>query len=133
MITAVDTSVLLDVFAAHPDRLERSQVAVRRCLQEGMLIVSAVVVAELRPCFTSREALRAALELLGVELVPLSWEAAALAGEAWLKYRRAGGQREHLIPDFLIAAHALAASERLLTRDRGFYRRWFKELEILEP
>ena len=35
MITAVDTSVLLDVFAAQPDHLASSQAALRRCMREG--------------------------------------------------------------------------------------------------
>lgn len=33
----------------------------------------------------------------------------------------------------LIGAHALTAADRLLTRNRGFYRAHFTDLEILDP
>lgn len=37
-----------------------------------------------------------------------------------------------LVPDFLIGAHAQLRGGRLLTRDRGFYRRFFSKLRIIE-
>ncbi len=133
MISAVDTSVLLDVFAADPVHMNGSREMLRKAMREGKLVICDVVLAELRPCFRGDEKLVKALETIAVEYLPTSRNAALKAGEAWLHYRRKGGKRDHLVPDFLVAAHAQDCAERLLTRDRGFYRRWFKGLTILQP
>jgi predicted nucleic acid-binding protein len=58
-------------------------------------------------------------------------ECADVAGALWREYRRSGGQRTRLIADFLIGAHAQVRGSRLLTRDRGFFRRYFIGLEVL--
>jgi len=63
----------------------------------------------------------------------LDVDAARTAGVAWADYRRRGGSRKRVIADFLIGAHALAYADRLLTRDRGFYRSYFSGLEIFDP
>lgn len=134
MITAVDTSVLLDVFSASPKYLAASQSALRAARQRGRIIVCDIVVAELRPHFQSRSPLETALfETLAADFVPCDRDTALLAGETWKAYRDSGGARQQLIPDFLVAAHAKTMADCLLTRDRGFYRRWFKSLKVVEP
>ena len=50
---------------------------------------------------------------------------------AHLQRRR--GRAARVVPDFLIAAHAQLTADRLLARDRGYYRDYFKKLVLLEP
>jgi predicted nucleic acid-binding protein len=65
---------------------------------------------------------------MGLGFDPVEDPAAELAGQSWRAYRRSGGTRERIVSDFLVAAHALHRADRLLSRDRGFYRRAFAEL-----
>lgn len=60
-------------------------------------------------------------------------DAALAAGSAWREHRRRGGGRNRIIADCLIGGHALVQADRLLARDRGFYRSNFEGLTVLDP
>lgn len=107
MITAVDTSVLLDVFGADPRFGPSSKQAVRRVLREGTLVACEVVRAELGAAFPAPELLERATTQLGVRFEPLSLQASLRAGDAWRAYRARGGPSTRVATDFLIGAHAL--------------------------
>ena len=114
--TLVDSSVLLDVFTEDTEWLEWSQTHLAEAAQRGVLILNAVVLAEIAPRFERIETLRETLPSMSViEEIPLA--AAFLAGHAHASYRRAGGPREAILPDFLIGAHAAVTNRPLLTRD----------------
>lgn len=133
MITAVDTSVLLDVFGGDPEFGARSADTLRESIAEGSVIACDIVWAETCASFAEPTEAEAALTRLRIDFSPLDSSASLACGQHWRAYRRTGGTRERVIADFLIGAHALANSDRLLTRDRGFYRRYFKQLLVLDP
>lgn len=128
MITAVDTSVLLDVFLADDRFGPQSAEWLREAYDRGSIVVCDIVYAELAPAFPDRRALDDALRQINAMESPIDRAIAHDAGVRWRRYRRAGGRRSRIITDFLIGAHAVAAAETFLTRDRGFYRGYFPEL-----
>ncbi|MGH9353476.1 MAG: type II toxin-antitoxin system VapC family toxin [Terriglobia bacterium] len=133
MITAVDTNILLDLFG--PDNVfgPDSANAVRTVLAEGTLVACEVVWAEVAGTFPSAAATEHSLSRLGLGFSAIAAATAIEAGRAWKTYRQRSGSRSRVVADFLIGAHASCQADRLLTRDRGFYRSYFKHLAILDP
>lgn len=131
MVTAVDSSVLFDVLGADPRFGPGSRQALRAALNRGALVVCPIVWAEVRARFPDHESMERAMADAGLQFDPFDEACSDLAGRLWGEYRRAGGSRERLAADFLIGAHAQLRGGRLLSRDRGFYRRYFAQLEIL--
>lgn len=133
MITAVDTSVLLDVLLPDPVFGPASAQALRQAISEGGLIACEVVWAEVGALFPSASEAATALDDLTVGFSAMGADEAGTAGRAWSAYRARGGSRDRMVADFLIGAHAAGRSDRLLTRDRGFYRKDFSGLPLLDP
>jgi predicted nucleic acid-binding protein len=133
VITAVDASVLLDVFGADTTFGPRSMTALSRCQAEGSVVACDVVWAETGASFKTASDAAAAFASSRIDFSPLATKGSLTASESWRAYREAGGSQERVIADFLIGAHALTQADRLLTRDRGFYRRYFAALDVIDP
>jgi predicted nucleic acid-binding protein len=154
MTTAVDTNILFDLVAPDSEHYELSSQALAERSNSEPLIISEAVYAEIAPLFSDQQDLERFLSDLTVSLERTSRRALHLAGLTWREYlrRRTGftcrscgrrqsvdcgncgatiSTRQHLITDFLIGAHAHVHAGRLLTRDRGYYARYFPDLNLV--
>ena len=132
MVVAVDSSVLWSIFKEESDARVWLNFLVAAS-SDHALVVCDIVVAELAPYFPSLEAMKARLADLDMDFDPISESTAFSAGLTFREYRRQGGPRQRLLPDFLIAAHGIYQANALAARDLGFMRRYFPNLNLVQP
>lgn len=133
MTVLVDSNVLLDVMTADSAWGEWSTEMLERLASREVLVINALVFAEVSIGFGSIEGLDEALPVELYRREALPYEAAFLAGKVFVRYRAAGGTKRSPLPDFYIGAHAAVAGHRLLTRDASRYRTYFPSVDLIAP
>ena len=131
--TLVDSNILLDVATNDPAWSEWSAQALEAAANESSLAINALIYAEVSIGYGRIEELEQAIPGTTFKREPLPYEAAFLAGKAFLQYRRRGGLRTTPLPDFYIGAHAAVSDFRILTRDPRRYRTYFPTVDLIVP
>ena len=128
MTTAIDSCVIIDIFKEDPLFMESSRESLKQAYEEGDLVISSCVIAEVFPIIG--EVIKEFITDYKIHYIPNTLEGDLLAGEIYSSYLTNGGKRGRIVPDFLIASHAYHHADRLLTRDNGFNRSYFPKLVI---
>ena len=131
--TLVDSNVLLDIATNDAAWFDWSSQALESAANESPLAINAIIYAEVWIGFQRIEDLESAIPSSLFRRDALPFEAAFVAGKAFLQYRRRGGGRATPLPDFYIGAHAAVAGFRLLTRDPKRYQTYFPSVELIAP
>ena len=154
MITAIDTNILLDILGGDLGYGKKSIELLEKYNRLGSLIISPIVYSELLVLFLKKHEIKIAISKLeeflrdmDIQILDFSREDFNLSAEAWQSFsnvkqvicpkcgtvnkfncRKCGLAvvwRNHLITDFLIGAHAQNHADILITRDMGYYKRYF--------
>jgi hypothetical protein len=115
----VSSNVLRDVMAEDPRWLDWSAAAVEQAADSSRLVINPVISAEVSVRYSRIEDLEAALPKTMFDRETIPYEAAFLAGKAFLAYRRWGGRRRSPLPDFFIGARAAVIGYRPRHAIRG--------------
>ena len=99
----------------------------------NQLAINPIIYAEISLSFSTLEGLDSAVSTLALELREIPRPALFLAAKAYAQYRKRGGSKLQVLPDFYIGAHAAVESWPLLTRDASRFRTYFPTLEVVAP
>lgn len=127
-----DSNVLIDLFGDTGDQRGWSQAVYARAARGEPVVSNPIVVAEVAAGFDDEGNVVRDIENLSIEIADLQVDTALRGARAFREYRKRGGSRERILPDFLIAAHAETLGAALVTRDRRLAS-YFPDLTFITP
>lgn len=132
-MTLVDTNVLLDLVTNDARFVDWSIAQLEAASLRGPIIINDVIYAELSVRYIEIERLDAFIEEAVLQHDPIPREALFLAGKAFLAYRKSGGTKSGVLPDFFLGAHAAVLEIPILTRDVARFRTYFPTVDLITP
>jgi predicted nucleic acid-binding protein len=129
----VDTNVLVDVVERDPKWFGWSVGQMRSLALTHQLAINPIIYAELASTYSSSAILDQKIATMNLVFENIPRQAAFLAGKAYVLYRRQGGTKSNVLPDFFIGAHAAVLGCPILTRDTRRYAAYFPTVRLIAP
>jgi predicted nucleic acid-binding protein len=133
ILTLVDSNVVIDLLEVRQPWRDWAEERMSVLSEDGALIINQIIFGEISVPYPDFELLDQALRKVAFGREDLPWEACFRAAKAFLNYRKLGGPREKILPDFFIGAHASVNGHRILSRDGARYRTYFPDVEVIAP
>ncbi|MES1943265.1 PilT protein domain-containing protein [Salinisphaera sp. PC39] len=133
MTYLIDSDILLDVVQEDPEWFAWSADTLAEISEHGTMAINPIIYAEVSMGFERIEDMERVLPASDFRRLSLPPEAARMAGERFMRYRRDGGKRRSPMPNFLVGAHAAVAGLTLVTRDAGRFRTYFPSVTLVAP
>jgi predicted nucleic acid-binding protein len=129
----IDSNVLLDILTVDDKWYEWSASQLSLIAESHELIINDIIYTEISIGFQRIEDLEEAFAGDFFKIMPMPREALFLAGKAFLKYKANNGNKNSVLPDLFIGAHASVLGIPLLTRDTSRYKTYFPKLQLITP
>lgn len=133
MSIIVDSNIILDILTKDKIWYEWSAEKLAEYAAENDLIINQIIYAEISIRFSKVEELDEVLKEANIKCENMPFEAGFLAGKCFMAYKKRGGVKGIVLPDFYIGAHAAITRRPILTRDKGRYVSYFKNLRVVSP
>ncbi|WP_086995041.1 type II toxin-antitoxin system VapC family toxin [Rhizobium sullae] len=133
MATLIDTNVLVDLAMPTSDWHGWSRQRALDVFKRGPVLINPIIYSEFSVRYRNMDEVDRLLPQDEFRRENLPWAAAFAAAAAFRVYRKSGGERESILPDFLIGAHAAIRGYTVLTRDPKGYHSYFPSLDLITP
>ena len=127
----MDTTVLVDVQQNDPQWADWSIAQLRAQSSVHQLVINPVIYAEMSLSYSTLETLDKVVAKMELAVLEIPRPALFLAAKADAMYRRRGGNKHQVLPDFFIGAHAAVLGCSLLTREAARFCTYFPTLQVL--
>ncbi|HEY5410017.1 MAG TPA: PIN domain-containing protein [Caulobacteraceae bacterium] len=133
MTTFLDTNILIYLLDSESSHHKWSVDQLDICKQSGPAVISDIVYCEFAVGMETQADVDLALSELAVERIAATDTVLFRAAEAFRKYRDLKGQKNRVLPDFLIGAMAEVHDAPLITNNSADFETYFPKLVLIAP
>ena len=133
MTTFIDTNILIYITQETSEFHTWAKNQLISARTRGPVIICDIVYSEFSIAFENFSDFSDVVNNLNFERLPFTEDALFCAGKAYLEYKKNGGTKANVLPDFLIGAQAEVVSGNLLTANTKDFQRYFPKLTIIAP